>query len=85
MNQAQLLQILTFLVFLTLKLTGHINWSWWLVTAPLWALTALYVALKAMAKLLHWLEYKLASPEERPRIKMRQELERIQRALQRAR
>lgn len=26
-----------FLVFLTLKLTSHIDWSWWWVTAPLWA------------------------------------------------
>ncbi len=25
-----------FLIFLTLKLTGHITWSWWWVTAPLW-------------------------------------------------
>jgi hypothetical protein len=25
-----------FLVFLVLKLTGVINWSWWFVTAPLW-------------------------------------------------
>ncbi len=30
-----------FLVFLTLKLMGYIGWSWWLVTAPLWAPTAL--------------------------------------------
>lgn len=27
---------LLFLVFLVLKLTGHITWSWWWVTAPLW-------------------------------------------------
>ena len=27
---------LMFLVFLTLKLTNVINWSWWWVTAPLW-------------------------------------------------
>lgn len=27
---------LLFLVFLTLKLTGYIAWSWWIVTAPLW-------------------------------------------------
>ena len=27
----------TFLLFLALKLTGHIGWSWWWVTAPLWA------------------------------------------------
>ena len=26
-----------FIVFLVLKLTGNINWSWWWVTAPLWA------------------------------------------------
>lgn len=25
-----------FLIFLVLKLTGNINWSWWWVTAPLW-------------------------------------------------
>jgi uncharacterized membrane protein YtjA (UPF0391 family) len=25
-----------FFIFMTLKLTGHIDWSWWWVTAPLW-------------------------------------------------
>jgi hypothetical protein len=25
-----------FLLFLGLKLTGHIDWSWWWVTSPLW-------------------------------------------------
>jgi hypothetical protein len=25
-----------FLVFLVLKLTGHITWSWWWVICPLW-------------------------------------------------
>ena len=25
-----------FAVFLTLKLTGNIDWSWWWVTSPLW-------------------------------------------------
>lgn len=28
---------LLFIVFLTLKLCGVIDWSWWWVTAPLWA------------------------------------------------
>lgn len=28
---------LLFLLFLGLKLTGYISWSWWYVTAPLWA------------------------------------------------
>ena len=27
---------LLFLVFLILKLTGVINWSWWWVTCPIW-------------------------------------------------
>lgn len=25
-----------FLVFLVLKLTNYIDWSWWWVTSPLW-------------------------------------------------
>lgn len=25
-----------FIVFLVLKLTGSVTWSWWWVTAPLW-------------------------------------------------
>jgi hypothetical protein len=25
-----------FVVFLVLKLTNQINWSWWWVTSPLW-------------------------------------------------
>ena len=27
---------LMFLIFMTLKLTGVIDWSWWWVTSPLW-------------------------------------------------
>lgn len=26
-----------FLIFLTLKLCGVIAWSWWWITAPIWA------------------------------------------------
>lgn len=36
-----------FVLFLALKLTGHIDWSWWWVTAPLWgpwAAVALFMA-----------------------------------------
>ena len=28
--------LILFIVFLVLKLTGVINWSWWWVTSPLW-------------------------------------------------
>jgi hypothetical protein len=31
-----------FLIFLVLKLTGLITWSWWWVTAPLWGGFAIF-------------------------------------------
>ena len=34
-NGLGFLQVLT-LIFITLKLTEVITWSWWLVLAPLW-------------------------------------------------
>jgi hypothetical protein len=34
---------LLFLLFLTLKLTNVIDWSWWWVTAPLWGVFAVIV------------------------------------------
>jgi hypothetical protein len=36
---------LLFLLFLALKLTGHIDWSWWWVTAPLWIPNGLAVVI----------------------------------------
>lgn len=37
------------LLFVALKLTGYIDWSWWWVTAPFWiplavALTLIFIA-----------------------------------------
>ena len=34
---------LLFILFLALKLTGVISWSWWWVTAPLWGGAALFL------------------------------------------
>lgn len=34
-----------FLIFLTLKLCGVIDWSWWWITAPLWGPLALVAAI----------------------------------------
>jgi len=36
---------LTFIVFLVLKLTGVITWSWWWVTCPLWGGLAIFLAI----------------------------------------
>ena len=38
-----------FIVFLVLKLTGYITWSWWLVTAPLWLVPALFFVIIVIA------------------------------------
>jgi hypothetical protein len=34
-----------FIVFLVLKLTGYIDWSWWWITAPLWGGLVLAIAI----------------------------------------
>jgi hypothetical protein len=35
-NTGLSLTSIVFIVFLILKLTGNIDWSWWWVTSPLW-------------------------------------------------
>jgi hypothetical protein len=41
-----------FLVFLVLKLTGTIDWSWWWVTSPLWIPLALGVVIMGILGLI---------------------------------
>jgi hypothetical protein len=38
------LSTILFVVFLVLKLTDHINWSWWWIFSPLW-ISAIFVSL----------------------------------------
>lgn len=40
------------IVFITLKLTGYIAWSWWWVLAPLWGGIALVLVIFAIALLV---------------------------------
>ena len=35
--------IILFLIFLILKLTGYITWSWWWVTSPLWIVFIVFI------------------------------------------
>ena len=37
------------IVFITLKLTGHIDWSWWWVLAPFWGPFALIAIIGLLA------------------------------------
>ena len=39
------LTVVLFIVFLILKLTGEIDWSWWWVTSPLWIPVAAVIGL----------------------------------------
>lgn len=41
-----------FLIFLVLKLTNTIDWSWWWVTSPLWIPFALFVLIVVMIGLI---------------------------------
>ena len=43
------LSTVLFIVFLVLKLTGYISWSWWWVTAPLWAWPAVVFGIIVIA------------------------------------
>jgi hypothetical protein len=38
-----------FIIFLILKLTGNIDWSWWWVTSPLWIPLALGLSIVCVA------------------------------------
>jgi len=42
------LGMVLFIVFLVLKLTGVIAWSWWWVTCPLWIGLALFFGIIAL-------------------------------------
>lgn len=43
---------LLFITFLALKLTHVIDWSWWLVTAPLWGVFAILLAIALIGGLV---------------------------------
>lgn len=43
---------IVFIVFLILKLTDTINWSWWWITAPLWIGIALFISAVIIVSLI---------------------------------
>jgi hypothetical protein len=43
------------IVFITLKLTGYINWSWWWVLAPLWGSVALALVIMVIVLVVAFL------------------------------
>ena len=51
---------LLFLVFLTLKLTNVINWSWWWITAPLWIPSAIIIGIALLVVVAFIIEMMLS-------------------------
>jgi len=50
--------MILFLIFMTLKLTGYITWSWWYVTLPLWGPLLLVLVVMGMVALVAYNKYK---------------------------
>jgi len=48
-------EFVLFVVFLVLKLTGTIDWSWWWVTSPLWISVGIFIVALAIYGLWEWL------------------------------
>lgn len=42
------------ILFIGLKLTGHIGWSWWWVLSPLWIGTGLALMIAAIAAAIYF-------------------------------
>lgn len=56
---------LLFLLFLTLKLTGVIAWSWLWVTSPLWIATSIAVMFIGFCLLMAWVTGQLGNRKRR--------------------
>jgi len=52
------LGVILFLIFMTLKLTGYITWSWWYVTLPLWGPLLLVLVIMGIVALVAYNKYK---------------------------
>ena len=62
----------TFIVFLVLKLTHNIDWSWWWVTAPLWIPTGFVLGLLFVAGLLIGAGKGLEAADNKRKAKLRE-------------
>ena len=54
---------LLLLLFITLKLLGYINWSWWWVLSPVWGVLAFILI--AFLTMLFWELFKSRNKKEK--------------------
>jgi hypothetical protein len=52
------LGVILFLIFMVLKLTGNITWSWWYVTLPLWGPALLVLVILGIVAFIAYNEHK---------------------------
>ena len=57
-NNAKWFSSLLLLLFIALKLTGHITWSWWWVLSPIWIPIAVTVLLFSIWVLVVYIKKK---------------------------
>jgi hypothetical protein len=53
------------LIFITLKLMGYINWSWWLITLPFWGGISLILFLGIVGIIYYSLKNKFENLENK--------------------
>ena len=56
-NKSLELGTILFLIFLVLKLTNNISWSWWWVTSPIWIPIASIILIVGIAVLIGLIFY----------------------------
>lgn len=62
-----------FVVFLVLKLTGNIDWSWWWVTSPIWipVLTAVAILITLIVVFVGMLSFGYTVEELKTKFKLK--------------
>jgi hypothetical protein len=73
------------LLFVGLRLTNYIDWSWWLVLMPVWGPFAVFVFFLSLGSGAEWLVRRLETEEQRKARKVREALSGLSKALDRNR
>lgn len=73
------------LLFIALKLTHYIDWTWWYVTMPSWLPLTIGIGLLIIAKSIEKIIWLSMSEEERKRSRLVDSLENLSAALKKRR
>lgn len=76
------LNLLT-LLFIALKLTSQIDWSWWWVLAPTWAPAAFFVVVLSIGGLATMTLHAMETPEQRKRRELAEQFKGLSRVIDR--